>query len=146
MTGTAFVDTNVFVYTRDTSEPEKQSRADVWVRHLWASQSGRLSTQVLHEYYDTVTRKLKPGLDRESARRDVRNLMTWQPVLLNPVVTEGAWQAQDRYALSWWDALIVSAARLARCRYVLSEDLPENQLLFGIRVVNPFRVEIADIN
>jgi predicted nucleic acid-binding protein len=40
--------------------------------------------------------------------------------------------------LSFWDALIVAAAKLASCRYLLTEDLQPNQNLDGVRVVSPF--------
>jgi predicted nucleic acid-binding protein len=50
-----FVDTNVLVYARDASEPEKQPSATTWMAHLWRSREGRLSIQVLHEFYVTVT-------------------------------------------------------------------------------------------
>ena len=56
-----FVDTNVLVYARDASEPEKQKTAQAWMARLWRERRGRLSFQVLHEYYVTVTLKLKPG-------------------------------------------------------------------------------------
>ncbi len=77
-----FVDTNVLVYARDASESEKQPQAADWMNYLWRSQAGRLSTQVLNEYYVTVTRKLSPGTAVEDARRDIRNLVAWQPVRL----------------------------------------------------------------
>ena len=51
-----------------------------------------------------------------------------------------AWADQDRFGLSWWDALIVGAARVAGCSYLLTEDLQHNQDLDGLRVANPFRV------
>ncbi len=70
MTDLVFVDTNVFVYRLDASEPAKQPRAKIWVNLLWTRRAGRLSTQILQEYYQTVTRKLKPGLPREMARED----------------------------------------------------------------------------
>ena len=133
-----FVDTNVLVYDRDASVPTKQGQAHAWMGHLWRNRLGRLSMQVLHEYYDIVTRKLTPGLDPATARADVRDLMVWRPVRLDFTVTEGAWQLQDRYALSWWDALIVSAARVAACAYLLTEDLQHDQEISGVRIVSPF--------
>ncbi|PYQ60739.1 MAG: hypothetical protein DMF53_16455, partial [Acidobacteria bacterium] len=51
-----------------------------------------------------------------------------------------AWSIQDRFRLSWWDALIVSAARSAECPYLLTEDLQHGQDLDGVRVVSPFRI------
>lgn len=133
-----FVDTNVLVYARDESEGDKQVRANAWMTHLWRTRAGRLSIQVLHEYYVTVTQKLRPGLDREVAREEVRDLQTWRPVLLDRTLTEGAWGIQDRHGLSWWDSLIVSAAQAAGCRYLLTEDLGDGQHYDDLVVVNPF--------
>jgi len=79
MSAKCFVDTNILVYRRDSTETEKQPKAEEWLRQLWVNKSGRISTQVLNEYYVTVTQKLKPGLSKESARRDIRALAVWQP-------------------------------------------------------------------
>lgn len=138
MTAKVFVDTNVLVYNRDASEPEKQKQAMAWMTHLWREQTGRLSFQVLNEFYVTVTSKFQPGMDPQSAREDVRSLLSWNPIPINTGVVEGAWPIQDRYRLSWWDALIVSAAQVSDCRYLLTEDLQENQKLENMEVINPF--------
>ena len=108
--------------------------------HLWATRQGRLSYQVLQEFYVTVTEKLDPGLDRESAQRDVRSFLPWQPVVLDVRVLERAWQVQDRYRLSWWDSLIAAAAQVAGCTYLLTEDLQDELVLGAVRVINPFHV------
>ncbi|MEJ2392871.1 MAG: PIN domain-containing protein [Gammaproteobacteria bacterium] len=112
MTAKVFVDTNVLVYSRDASEPQKQELAMAWMAHLWRTRTGKLSYQVLQEFYLTVTAKLQPGLDTENARKDVRSLLAWQPIVVNERVLENAWLVQDGYQISWWDALIVSAAQL----------------------------------
>ena len=144
MTGPLFVDSNILIYSRDASEPLKQEQAMAWMAELWASRKGRLSFQVLQEFYVIVTQKLKPGLDREAARRDVRSLLSWHPVATDERVIEGAWVIQDRYKISWWDALIVSAAQVTNCRFLLSEDLPEGQHLGNVQIVNPFKISPRD--
>lgn len=144
MTGRIFVDTNVLVYARDAGTGEKQEAAQQWMDHLWNSQDGRLSFQVLTEYYVTVTAKLRPGMPREQARQDVRDLMAWRPASLDAGLMNGAWLLQDRYGLPWWDALIVSAAQASECTVLLSEDFQEGQDIGGVRVVNPFRTSPAD--
>ena len=68
MSDNIFVDTNVLVYSRDASEPEKQPLAMAWMKHLWENRTGRLSFQVLQEFYVTVVFKLDPGLEPENAR------------------------------------------------------------------------------
>ncbi len=138
-TDPVFVDSNVLVYARDSGHPEKQRQAAAWMADLWRSKRGRLSIQVLSEYYVNVTQKLRPGLDHATARHDVRALFSWNPIGLEPRVLEQAWQTQDRYHLSFWDGLIVGAAQVAACRYLLTEDLQADQEIGTVLVVNPFR-------
>lgn len=133
-----FVDTNVLVYARDASEPEKQPAAMSWLNALWEARAGRLSVQVLQEYYVTVTAKLDPGLAPREARADVRRLATWDPLAIDDSLLEEAWNVQDRYGFALWDAAIVAAARRLGCGYLLTEDLQAGQDLGGIVVIDPF--------
>jgi predicted nucleic acid-binding protein len=140
-----FVDTNILVYARDASEREKQARAADWMAALWERRAGRLSYQVLQEFYVTVTGKLSPGLDKELARKDVRALGAWQPIALDFRILEGAWLLQDRYRLPWWDALIVAAAQQSKCQYLLSEDFQEGLNLGNLKVIHPFLQRSDDL-
>ena len=63
---------------------------------------------------------------------------TWKPVAIDQQVIETAWREQERYKLSWWDALIVAAAQRAGCRTLLSEDFQAGQQFGDLTVVNPF--------
>ncbi|MBU2601811.1 MAG: PIN domain-containing protein, partial [Actinobacteria bacterium] len=85
------------------------------------------------------------GLDCGTARADVRRLLLWEPVPLDQRIAEGAWAIQDRFQCSWWDALIMSAARVAGCGYLLSEDLQHDVQLGSVRVIDPFRLVPEDI-
>lgn len=102
-----------------------------------------MSFQVLHEYYVTVTAKLVPGLSLEDARDDVRALYAWQPLAIDDVVVAGAWRVQDRHGFSWWDSLIVAAAQVLDCDYLLTEDLQHNQSIDGVTIVDPFAPDAA---
>ena len=137
---TTFVDTNVLVYARDTSEPDKQPLAAAWMAHLWQTESGRTSVQVLNEYYVTVTRKLSPGLNRAIARDDVGDLTTWRPAVIDQATVEAAWDLEGRFSLSWWDSLIVASAIELGCDRLLTEDLADGQAYDGLVVTNPFRL------
>lgn len=131
-----FVDTNVLVYRFDTSEPFKHERATLWLDHLWRDRLGRISTQVLHELYATLTRKLSAPVDE--ARTIVRALSAWQPQVVDLEVVERAFSLEDRFHLAWWDALIVAAAQGSDATILLTEDLQHGQVLDGLRVVSPF--------
>lgn len=136
MTGIVFVDTNVLIYVREEHEPRKQQQAISWMRNLWDSGDGRISFQVLQEYFNKMLQK-KPGL-RDEIRSDVRDLLAWNPIAVNAALLERAWKIQDRYRLSFWDSLIVAAARVASCRWLLTEDLQHGQTLDGVTIINPF--------
>jgi predicted nucleic acid-binding protein len=140
-----FVDTNVLVYARDASDPQKQAAAAAWIEHLWTSAGGRLSVQVLQEYYVTMTRKLDPGLPAEEAREDVRDLTAWRPIRIDEAIVEAAWRVEDRFELSFWDSLIVAAAQAAGCETLLTEDLHHGLEIDGLRVADPFRTPVSSL-
>ena len=139
MIGPVFVDTNVFVYLHDDSEPEKKLRADDWIAFLIGHRSGRLSFQVLQEFYAILTRKLKLGFEEGEPQKIVRELASWQPIPIDLAVLEHAWLLEERYSLSWWDALIVAAAQTCECEVLLTEDLQHGQMFSAVRVVDPFK-------
>ena len=138
MIGPVFVDTNVFVYLHDDSEPEKKTRADEWISLLVRDRSGRVSFQVLQELYSTLTSKHRLNVDVAEARIIVRELAVWQPVAVDLAMLNRAWVLQDRFPLSWWDALIIAAAQTCECKVLLTEDLQDGQEFGAVRVVNPF--------
>lgn len=133
-----FVDTNVLVYARDSSAGKKQPRANSWIQHLWMTAEGRVSVQVLQEYYVTVTKKLRPGLSPETARADIRELTAWRPVESRPALLDAAWALEERFRISFWDALIVAAAHEAGCSHLLTEDLSSGMDFDGVVVLDPF--------
>ncbi|HEY4902880.1 MAG TPA: PIN domain-containing protein [Candidatus Sulfotelmatobacter sp.] len=137
MTAPVFVDTNVLIYAVDDSHPRKQEAARMWRDELWKSRRGRISFQVLQEFYVNVAHRSPAA--RQQAQAEVRNLLEWHPVAVNAEVLEQSWKIQERYKLSFWDSLIVAAAKAASCQYLLTEDLQADQDLDGILVVNPFR-------
>jgi predicted nucleic acid-binding protein len=139
------VDTNLLVYLRDDRVPDKQRAAAEWMGRLWETRRGRLSTQVLAEYYVTVTVKLEPGLPAEEARVDVLALHRWLPRRSSIALMERAWEAQDRWGFSFWDAQIVAAAIAEGCQVLLTEDLSHGQDLAGLRVLDPFVVSPSEV-
>jgi len=146
MSATIFADTNVLVYARDASEAEKQPRAEAWMRYLWVERAGRLSHQVLQEFYITVTAKLDPGLAPSDAREDIRALFAWQPIPVDHRLFQDAWSLQDRFQLAWWDALIVAAAATTGCRFLLTEDLQHQQVFGDVTVISPFETSPDELD
>jgi predicted nucleic acid-binding protein len=143
MTANVFVDTNVLIYAVDQADLKKQLAAQSWRAWLWETNRGRISFQVLQEFYVIATKK-QPSANVE-VRKEVSDLMAWQPIALDADVIARAWKIEDRYDISFWDALIVAAAKITSCRYLLTEDLQSGQELDGVMVVNPFLSEPSSL-
>jgi predicted nucleic acid-binding protein len=143
MSATIFVDTNVFVYARDTAHAQKQEMAEEWANRLWREQSGRTSIQVLSELYVTLTRKLRPGLPADDAWEDVAALMAWDPAPMDKEALGRGREIFDRYNLSWWDSSIVATAQLQDCDILLTEDLQDGCASVTSPSKAPFNVASA---
>ncbi len=135
-----FIDTNILVYAHDISAGEKHLIAQDIIRNLWESNSGVISTQVLQEFFVTVTRKLPKPVDILIAQEIIRDLGYWQVVTIDVNTILAAIDLSRGHRLSFWDALILQAALSAGVRSLLSEDLTDGQIIEGLRVINPFRV------
>lgn len=131
-----FVDTNILVYLFDNDSREKQSRA----RKLLEQEAENivLSTQVLGEFYVTVTRKLSRPLEPRLAREAVDDLCGLRVRPLRAELVQAAVRRSDASQLSYWDALIVETAIDAGATILLTEDLQHGQEFNGLRVVDPF--------
>lgn len=134
----SFFDTNVLVYLFDRDAPEKQQTA----RHLLQDEvragRGVLSTQVLQEFYVTVTRKLARPLPPEDAERAVRDLAALPVTQVDSPLVLAAIGRSRSLRLSFWDALIVEAAIASGARRLLTEDLQHGQRIDGLEIQNPF--------
>jgi predicted nucleic acid-binding protein len=132
-----FVDTNVLLYSVDTAAPYKQVAARHWLDILWMNGAGRLSWQVLNEFYVNALRKI--GTPPRQARTAVETFALWKPVDTTLGLAQRAWQWMDKAQLTYWDALILAAAEYAGCVWLLSEDFSAGPRYGPVTVINPFR-------
>jgi predicted nucleic acid-binding protein len=136
--GGEFVDTNVLLYAHDLSAGARRDIALALIVRLIDEQIGLLSTQVLMEFFVSATRKLPHRLDEGTATEIVEDFGTW------PVFTPGvsdilaAAKLSRRYAIHFWDALIVQGAVSLGADLIWSEDLNAGQKYAGVPVRNPF--------
>lgn len=136
MSARSFFDTNVLVYADDKAFPSKQHRAIELVSEHRRAKTGVLSLQVLQEYFVTITRKLKvdPGI----ARRKIELLAEFDVAALEFSDVLAAIDLHRLHGFSFWDALVLRAAKQTGCRVLFTEDMQHGQEIDGVRVVNPF--------
>lgn len=133
-----FVDTNILVYAHDRGSGPRHEIAKELVRDLWEERTGALSTQVLHELYVNLRRKALRPLGVDAAKRLVEDYLSWTVVVNDGASVLRAIDLEECYSLSFWDALIIDAARSAGATLVYSEDLGHGQRYGGVEVRNPF--------
>jgi len=136
--GRTFVDTNILIYAYDVSAGSKHARAAELVTELWKSRMGLVSTQVLQEFYVTVTRKIARPLESSSARRIITDLSRWEVITIEPNTILAAIDLQRDHLLSFWDAMIVTTAANGNAETLFTEDLNHGQVIGGVTVRNPF--------
>ena len=127
-----FLDSNVILYLASRQQA-KADRAEELI-----ATGGTISVQVLNEIVNVSRRKMRMSWDET---RDflsmVRGLLKVEPVTIE--MHKAGIDLAERYGLSVYDAMIASAALLAECDTLFTEDLQDGLLVSGrLRVVNPF--------
>lgn len=133
-----FVDTNIPVYAVSVL-PDDQTKQEI-AENLLDREDLAMSPQVLGEFYHQVTRPSRPGaLRHDQAVRVIANLERHHIHSLTAGTVKKALEYRERFGLSYWDCLILAAAKHSGCDVVYSEDMSTEREYDGIRVVNPFR-------
>jgi predicted nucleic acid-binding protein len=134
-----FVDTNILIYSFDISTGEKYRKASTLIEKLWKNESGCISIQVLQEFYVYATKLAPNALDPLKAATVIRDLCSWKVHRPSTDDVLAAISLQQRYQISFWDALIIRSAQETNCEILWSEDLSNGQDYDGVKVVNPFK-------
>ena len=138
MSDKAFVDTNILVYTVDGRFPDKRQISLDLIANLQANKNLVTSTQVLQEFYNVTTHKLK--LDPIQMQNAVDDLSKLPTVLTDISLIQQGIKVSIHHKVRLWDALMLVAGFRANCYIIYSEDLTHGQVIQGIRILNPFKL------
>jgi predicted nucleic acid-binding protein len=140
MKGKVFLDTNIFVYSIDSS-PGEIKEGDIarqLVEKYIRDETGVISIQVVQEFYQVATRKIQIPLSTEEALEFMYYMTTLETVVPDFDMVVAAVRLHQKHSFSFWDALILQAAKIAGCSRILSEDLRNGFRLNDLTVMNPF--------
>lgn len=116
----------------------KHARAKQLIEELWRNRSGVVSTQVLQELCVNLRRKAGKPVGLKTVREIIADYLAWDVVTNTGESILDALEVEDRYGISFWDALVVQAAETSGAEVLYSENLSHGQIYDGVRVVNPF--------
>ncbi len=137
--GAFLLDTNVLVYSFDDSAPAKQVIARDWIRESLRARRGFISSQVAQEFLNVALHKFARPMGVTEAREYLRNVL--QPLCRNIMpasIFDRALLIREETGYSWYDALIVTAALEANCRWLITEDLDHGRKIGSLTIHNPF--------
>lgn len=133
-----FVDTNIFLYAYDNSDPVKQKKAAALIKSLWDNRCGCISIQVLQELYVNLTGKIPYPISSIEAKQIIMDLKSWMHHVPDSKSLEKAIDIECRFGLSFWDAMILCSAQQMQCSILWTEDLNAGQNYDGVLVKDPF--------
>ena len=139
---TVFIDTSILLFSENGADAAKQATALAWLKVLWQRRMGRISMQVLNEFYLHTTQASDPTMPAGDARAEVRRYALWQPWASSHATLESAWAVESRYGLPYRDCLVIAAAQHLGCTYLLSERMEHEQHYDAVQVINPFLASI----
>ncbi len=136
--GKFFVDTNLLVYAYDSSAGKKWKTSSEILSLLWVHRTGVLSTQVIQEFFVSLTQKVKNPILPERAKEIISDLLRWPLVVNGAENILRAVDLQMKYHFSFWDSLILQAAITSKSEFLFSEDFQDGQVIESVAIVNPF--------
>ena len=136
MTGKYFLDTNFLVYCFSEDEPEKRQKCLDILARAKDEASFVISTQVLNEFAAVMIKKFNQS--PIAVKAIIKDLSLFEVVNMDTELMLEAIDIHILHQISYWDSLIISGAKSARCAVILTEDLNHDQEVAGVKVQNPF--------
>ncbi len=133
-----FIDSNIIVYAHDHSEKKKYNISKKLILNGIMDENIVISTQVLSEFFVTVTKKIKKKLPVKTARKEINLLKSLQIIEIDIDLILLAIDISQKYKLSYWDSLIISAAKRSGATVIYTEDMNPGQIIESIKIINPF--------
>ncbi|MBT3296287.1 MAG: PIN domain-containing protein [Verrucomicrobia bacterium] len=138
MPAKVFLDANIIVYAHDRARPDRRAQSQAILFESLRNGTGVISSQVLSEFFVTITQKVKQPMSSAAAKKEIVLLSTLETVDIDATLVVEAVNIKERWQLSYWDALILAAAERAGCGTVYSEDMSDGQHYGSLVVCNPF--------
>jgi len=131
-----FLDTNILVYAVSSLQEDAAKKANAL--DLIQTTDFGISSQVLQEFYVTVTRKIQKPLAPEAAVALLQEYRLFPTAYTDYPLILSAIEHSLRYGVSYWDGAIVAAAEALEASVLYTEDLSHGQHYGATQVINPF--------
>ena len=135
---TAFLDTNILLYAVSRLPAEQLKRERAW--SLIDAGDLALSLQVLQEFYVQATRPSR--VDPLTHKQALDFMEKWRRFPVQETTLElldAGFRMHAKHRFSFWDSMIVAAAKAQGCDVLWTEDMGDGRIVDGMRIADPFR-------
>ena len=134
MNGKVFFDSNILIYAYSSDDAFKQD----CVQKLSDSHDAIIiSTQVIHEFINVMTKKKKLNYSQVTLAID-EMYKNFTVEIIDQTTIKKAIAIATRYSYSYFDSLMVSAALISNCSILYSEDMHNQHVIENMTITNPF--------
>lgn len=138
--GKYFLDTNIFVYAQDATDPGKRDIARKLILDSIEHGTGYISLQILREFANVALNKFRQVITEAALLKTFDKTMLPLLALHDEVeLTRKAIAVHRRTGYSYYDSLVIAAALDAGCTTLYSEDMQDSLHIDGLTIVNPFK-------
>jgi predicted nucleic acid-binding protein len=130
MPAKAFVDTNMFIYVYSEDEQTKSEIASDAMENYDCV----ISTQVLNEFSNICIRKLQKTSEEVKLAIDEMRTDCIVLSITNTTIYK-ALEVHTKYSYSYYDCLMIASALESNCKYLLSEDMSDGQVIEGTLII-----------
>jgi len=121
-----FIDTNVITYLHSQTDEQKRNHAYSVLKQY----DRQISTQVLNEFSNVCIKKWK--LTREKIHNLIGQICLYcNVVYVYEDTIEKAHDVHEKYKYSYYDSLMIASALEHDCKYLLTEDMSDGQVIEG---------------
>jgi predicted nucleic acid-binding protein len=135
-TGKYFLDTNFLIYCFSSSEERKQAQCLSVLKQGKNSVRFVLSTQVLSEFTSVMISKY--NADPRTIKQIIEDLRGFEIVRIDQEMILSAIDIHILFNYSFWDSMIITAAKESNCSFLLTEDMRDGHHISGLTITNPF--------
>jgi predicted nucleic acid-binding protein len=134
-----FIDTNIFIYSFDSSNLFKQQQAKNLISNALYNFNGCISYQVIQEFINVATQKFDVPLNKNDCKKYIASVLEPLCEIFSSIeLFNAALDIKEGWKYSFYDSLIIAAALKANCKILFSEDMQHEQKIHDLVITNPF--------
>lgn len=135
-----FLDTNIFIYSFDKTSPEKKNSAQDLIKQALKDGNGFISYQVIQEFINVALLKFKIPFTPDDCKIYLEQVLTPLCKLYpDSDFYLYALTIKEITKYSFYDSLIIAAAKKCKCTVLYSEDMQDGFQYEDLIIKNPFK-------